>query len=81
MIYDSISMDNKENSICVLTDKCDDDGNPIIIIITNSIQDNKYHDVKMAVIKIDASNHIDSMYGKEDFYNNFIEVIDNNADI
>jgi len=67
MIFDSISKYNYENSICVLSDELDDDGNPIMISL--SINDS-YIDVKVSD-DIDLSNgyhRVTSQYGKDDFF-------------
>lgn len=79
MIYDSISEDNSDNSICILTTQCNDEGAPIVIVITNSEQDGKYLDVKMEVKKTGASNHVDTMYGKDGFSYHMDSVIDKDA--
>ncbi len=79
MIYDSISEINKENSVCILTSECDSKGDPIIIVLTNSEQSNKYLDVKLEVVKTNASNHIDTMYGREGFRYHIKDIVDANA--
>ncbi len=79
MIYDSISEDNSENSVCVLTTQCDSNGDPILIVITNSEQDEKYLNVEMETKKTYANNHVDTMYGKKGFSYHMDSVIDNDA--
>ena len=79
MIYDSVSDDNKENSICVLTTMCDKYGDPIVIIVSNSNESNKYLNVEMETIKVSNSNHIDTLYGKEKFLMAMNDVLNKDA--
>lgn len=78
-IYDSISEDNKENSICVLANKTDKDGNPIIVSITKSSDANKYYTLSLDVVKTKESNYATSMYGKDDFLNHLKDILDKDA--
>ena len=77
MIYDSIS-DDSENTVCVVTNKKDSDGLPIIIAIKANSTDNvKFLDVE--IHKANNSNYVASMYGKNNFSNHFKSIIDNDA--
>lgn len=78
-IYDSISEDNKENSICVLTNKTDKEENPIIISITKSNDANKYYTLSLDVVKTKESNYATSMYGKDDFLVHLKDILDKDA--
>jgi hypothetical protein len=79
MIYDSISEDNKENTVCVLTNKKNEDGEPIIVAISYSEQGNKYLNVEFVKQKTEKSNFVKSMYGREGFIPHLTEIIDTDA--
>ena len=77
MIYDSIS-DDSENTVCVVTNKKDSDGLPIIIAIKANSTDNvKFLDVE--IHKTNSSNYVASMYGKDNFSNHLERIIENDA--
>ena len=80
MIYDSISSDNWENSVCVVTNKFDSDGNPIIVSIrANSDGSNRYLDVSFQPVSVDKSNFVTSVYGKDNFLVHMESILDNDA--
>ena len=70
---------NRENCVCVLTNKTDEDGNPIIISIKKSNEANKYYTLSLEVIKTKESNYATSMYGKDDFLVHLKNVLDKEA--
>ncbi len=78
-IYDSISNDNRNNSICVVTNKFDGDGNPIIVSIRSSESNVKYYDVSFNTVKSEKSNYATSVYGKDNFRYHLEAILDNDA--
>ncbi len=80
MIYDSISQDNKENAICVVTSLKDSDGLPIIITIrANSEEAEIYIDTNFKENRIKKSNFVTSAYGRNNFEKHIDEVIEQDA--
>ena len=78
-IYDSISNDNRNNSICVVTNKFDGDGNPIIVSIRSSENNVKYYDVSFNTVKSEKSNYATSVYGKDNFRYHLEAILDNDS--
>ena len=78
-IYDSISNDNRNNSICVVTNKFDGDGNPIIVSIRSSENNVKYYDVSFNTVRSEKSNYATSVYGKDNFRYHLEAILDNDS--
>ncbi len=80
MIYDSISPEGKENTVCVLTSLLDEDGLPVIIAVkANSEGGNKYFDVSFETKKTDKSNFVASAYGRNGFKYHIEDILNQNA--
>ena len=79
MIYDSVSADNKSGTICVVTNKVDGDGLPVIVAITPLNRAAKYYDVSMQPVSTTEGNISKSLYGKDNFLRHLDEIIGQNA--
>ncbi len=79
MIYDSISPDNKDNTVCVLSNEFDDDELPIIVVFkyVEGIPDTRVP--SHCIVETQNYNMVASEYGKDGFYNHLREVIDKDA--
>jgi len=79
MIYDSISPDNHENTVCVLSDEFDSDGLPIIVVFkyVEGIPDTRVP--SHCIVETKNYNMVASQYGRNGFYNHLLEIIDKDA--
>jgi len=78
MIYDSISPNNKENTVCVLTNEFDGDGNPIIVVF-KYVEGIEKNVPSHCVMETQNYNMVSTQYGKDSFYNHLQEIIENDS--
>ncbi len=78
-VFDSISQNSKENTICILTSEFDPDGLPIIIAIKNEDERINVYTEGFADIATNNSNFVKSIYGREGIYKHLKDLLVNDA--